>query len=111
MDKCFYGVTVGGSFVRMDTDGNAEELFTVPIDRLATSTSGLTFSPYDGCLLWNPAVYETKSSLYAVYPGEKRVELLKTFPVDQQFNGFVTDDVRLDTSAPQPPAVTSVDFE
>lgn len=111
VDKCFYGVTVGGSFVRMDTAGNAEELFTVPIDRLATSTSGLTFSPYDGCLLWNPAVYETKSSLYAVYPGEKRVELLKTFPVDQQFNGFVTDDVRLDTSAPQPPAVTSVDFE
>lgn len=110
VDKCFYGVTTWGKFVKIMTDGTTTELFEVPVDNLANSPSAMVYSPYDGYLLWNPAVTATTSVLYAVYPDEKRVEKLHTFDVDRQFSFFLTPDFEADDAAPGRPLFAGAGF-
>ena len=106
-DNCFYGVNTWGKFVKLLPDGTTTELFDLPISDLANGKGALAVSPNDGYLLWNPAVYEAKSNLYAIYPSEKRMESLVQYPVDRQFTFFISADDVSDSSAPAAPAVSA----
>lgn len=100
VDKCFYGINTWGKLIKIERDGTYAEICDMSFGNLANSSGALTYSPYDGYLLWNPVVHEAKSRLYAIYPEERRVEELVTFDVDRQFTFFMTTDFNVDNNAP-----------
>lgn len=111
VDRCFYGVTTWSKLVKIDRDGTYTELCELPFDNLANASGAMVYSPYDGYLLWNPTVNAATSTLYAVYPGEKRVEALHTFDIDRQFTFFITPDFEVDNAAPAAAAYLGADFK
>lgn len=107
-DKCFYGVTTQGSFVRVTTEGESTELFQVPVEDLANSKGALTVSPNDGCLIWQPVCYSNKAYLYKILPEAKTCEMIHQYDVDRQFTFFVSPD---DVADPTVPAAPNVETE
>lgn len=111
VDRCFYGVNTWGKLVKIDRDGTYTELCELPIDNLANSPGAMAYSPYDGYILWNPTVVAPSSTLYALYPDEKRIEELHTFDIDRQFTFFVSPDFDVDNAAPAAAAYLGADFK
>lgn len=112
VDRCLYGVNTWGKLVKIDLDGTYTVLCDLGFgDIIANAPSALTYSPYDGYLLWNPTVQEAKSSLYAIYPQEKIIEKLHTFDVDRQFTFFTSSDFSVDAAAPASATYIGADFD
>ncbi len=111
VDHCFYGVNTWSKLVKIDRDGTYTELCELPLENIANSPSALVFSPYDGYLLWNPAVNAASSTLYAIYPDEKRIEKLHTFDIDRQFTFFTSPDFEVDEAAPAAATYLGADFK
>lgn len=109
-DDSFYGVNTTGAFVKVDRQGNSTPLLETGLDKLANTRGALTFSPYDGCFIWNPQFYGEKSALYAIDPDRHQVSRLHSFAVDRQFTFFLTTDSKTTAASPAKPAVKNVAF-
>ncbi|MCH5221217.1 MAG: hypothetical protein J1F05_02670 [Muribaculaceae bacterium] len=110
-DDCFYGISYFDKLVRIDKDGSITEICNVPLSGLGSSRGGLVYSPLDGCYIYNPQYHEKPSAFYAVYPNDKKFELLHQFDIDKQFVFFLSPDNKpLDAKTPAIPLVKNVEF-
>lgn len=116
VDGYFYGVNAHGSFVKVDTQGNIEELFGLfPADQEWPFNSGyhtgLIYSQIEDCYYWSYSTYDYPDyfKLGKIDVNAKTLETLGNAP--DAFYFFVSpDNVVADTQAPKAAEYISREF-
>ena len=109
-DDSFYGVTFSGNFVKVDREGTQTFLFDPGLEYLKNSKCALTYSPYDGCLIYTPMYYGYASQLFYVYPEKKTMRFVRNFPTDNQFFFLIDQSYEYDPQLPGRPDILEESF-
>lgn len=108
-DNKLYGVTLGGSFVSIDTDGSQTEVMKLTaLDEAPEFIGGLVYSPVEDVFFYN-YITDFSSDLYKIDTNKKTVEFVDlygktTFPI------LFTTDSAINPAAPAMPETVRFEF-
>lgn len=110
-DDMFYGINMKGEFVSVNKDGEQTAIFTLPLDGVRNTVTGIVYSPKDGKYIWNAYMQDGSSAMYAIDAGAKSATKLYDCANGEEYIYMVTTDDNVDSEAPAKPTIDNINFQ
>lgn len=109
-DDLFYGVTMDGRFVSVDTDGKQTDIFDLGISGRAGYITGLVYSPVDGKYICLTFFDDNQTAFYSIDPVAKTATRLSDKVPGEQYLYLLTTDENAVATDPAKPEMVKFSF-
>lgn len=109
-EDALYGINQNHEFVRIDSEGYQEPVFTLPFTDYGNYGTGLAYNPVEKVYYWNMIDASGVSNMVRIDAVNKTAEVYESFDLGETFSTLFCLDDKIDAYRPKRPSAVSMDF-